>query len=91
MLQSHQRLLKAYRRFSIGRVLQCSDPSIPKISESLFPYLTSQGVMCEPLDLLSQLLTTESFKSFHNPRMQNTSSLLEQTVIGDLMRQGVLD
>ena len=47
--------------------------------------------MRQALDLFGQVVGSECFESLDDARMQQAPSLLEQTAVGHLVRQGVLE
>src|SRR5262249_51753958 len=62
-----------------------------EIVHRLFSQLAAERVMGEALDLLAKTGPVEGFDRVHEPRMEMPSPLLEQSLIGDLMRQRVLE
>ena len=45
----------------------------------------------QPVDLLGQPVGSKAFESLHDVGVQRAPSLLQQTAVGDLVRQGVLE
>jgi hypothetical protein len=55
------------------------------------PHFSSHSMMGEPLNLINYLLATECFKRLDYPLMQYPAPSLEQTAVGHLMGQGMLE
>jgi hypothetical protein len=48
-------------------------------------------MVCQALHLFNEALRVLAFEHFHNAGMQHTPSLVEQTPIGDFVRESVLE
>src|SRR4029450_512622 len=88
--QGHESLLIVGPPPPIGRLRCHPCTSLPTVAQSLVPYFPSQRVVRQLLDLLSQAVGGEAFEGLHDTSVQHAPSLLEQTAVGYLVRQGVL-
>src|SRR5262249_40631539 len=91
MLESLQRLLEVCHCLPVSRVLGRLGASLPTVSHGLVPHLPPPGMLGQALDLLGQSLGIESLKPLDNASMEGAPPLLEQTAVGDLVSQGVLE
>ncbi len=91
MLEGNQRLLKARHRLSKGRARRRFSARLPEVPYRLLPHLSPKGVLGEPVDVLHQAVGIEPLNDLHNAGVQGASALLEQAVVGHLMREGVLE
>src|SRR4029450_6315835 len=58
------------------------------VGDSLVPYLTSQGMVCQAVHLLGQALGREGLQHLDKPAVEDAPPLLEQTAVGHLVSQG---
>ena len=84
-----QRLLKIPHGFAVRRARHSPGRGLLAVGHGLVPSLTSHGMMGQALHLLGLPLGREGRKILDDPTVQNPSPLLEQTIVGHLMRQGV--
>jgi hypothetical protein len=64
---------------------------LASVDERLVPPFGLQGVVSEPLDLLGKSLPGESLDCFDNPSMHGPAAFLEQSPVGDLVRERVFE
>ena len=86
-----QRLLEGPHGLAVGRLPQGLLPCLPAVRQGLVPYLTVQSMVRQALDLFGQAVRREAFEGLYDVGMEYTPSLLKQTAIGHLVRQGVLE
>ena len=91
MREGTERLLEVPHGLTVGRPRHGFSPRLPTVRQSLIPHLASQGMVGQPLDLLGQVVGIQRCHGVRDVRMQDASSLLEQTAIGGFMREGVLE
>ena len=80
------RRCRVERRAVVG-----SDPGLPTVGHSLVPHRAPEGVQGQGLDLLGQAVRMTLFERFDNAGVEQTAAFLEETAVGDLVRQGVLE
>src|SRR4029453_5741268 len=69
-------------------------PANPRLGDkehTLAPGPPPERMVSEPLDLLGQAVSREPLESLHNLCVQSPPLLLQQTPIGHLVGQGVLE
>ena len=91
MREGTERLLEGPHRLAVGRARQGLLPRLPAVRQGLVPHLPPQGMVRQPFDLLGHPLPSERLKSLDNTRVQYPPPLLEQTTVGHLVGQGVLE
>ena len=91
MFQGRQRLLKTRYGFAVRRTSGRPGSGLPAIGQGLVPHCTPEGMVRQAVHLFGQVVRGEVFEHLDNAGMQAPPSLLEQTAVGDLMRQGVLE
>src|SRR5688572_529012 len=89
MRESTESLFKIPHSLVVGRPCQGFGASLLEVGDSLVPYLTPQGMVGKSLDSVIDETTSQRFKSLNDSCMENTSPFLEETAIGDFMRQGM--
>src|SRR5262249_12575768 len=65
--------------------------SLLAVGYGLVPYLTPECMVREAFDVLTAPLGIECFQRLHNLGMQGSTSFLEQTGVGYLLGQGMLE
>ena len=70
-----------------------ADPSagLLAVGHSLVPRLAPQGMVRQAFDLLDHPLGRERFEGLNNARVQHPPLLQQETTVGYLVRQGVLE
>src|SRR5262245_37084506 len=63
----------------------------PQIDDRFVPDLSTKGVMGETIDVLGESLRVDSLDGLDDTGVEHTLSVLENTLIGDLMSQSVLE
>jgi hypothetical protein len=66
MAECCERLLQVDNSLAVGPPRHCPQPRLVEIGDRLLPQLPAQGVMCQPLRLLSDPLARESFDGLDN-------------------------
>ena len=61
------------------------------VGHGLVPHLAPQGMVGQAFDLLGQPLGRERLEGLDNARMQRPPPLLQETAVGHLLRQGMLE
>jgi hypothetical protein len=61
------------------------------VGYSFAPHLPPQGVIRQAFDLLDQPVGTQLLDGLDNSRVQRASLFLEETPIGHLLREGMLE
>ena len=77
MRQGTERLREIPLGLAIGRPRQGLLPRLPAVCQGLVLYLTPQGMVRQPLHLLSQAAGIKRFHGVRDVRMQDASLLLE--------------
>ena len=57
----------------------------------MVPQFAPHGVVRQPFDLVGEAVGIERFDGLHNARVQGSASLLQETAVRHLVRQGVLE
>src|SRR5204863_7723051 len=83
-------LVERHRR-PVARVRLGLGPGTEEIGCRGRPRLPAHGVMREGLDVVGSLVTGTLLESGQDAPMQETTSFAEERLIGDLLRQGVLE
>src|SRR5262245_26167135 len=91
MREDAERLLEVLSGLTISRPRHGLLPRLPAVRQGLGPTLAAQGMVRQPVDLLSYVASSKRFESLHDAGVEHTSPLLEQPPIGHLVRQGVLE
>ena len=92
--QPRQRLegvVKVRSRLRIDRAVEPSQARLARVEYDLVPHLTAERMMGEPFDVLSHAAGMEPLQDLDDLGMEDTAPLLEQTPVGDLVREGVLE
>src|SRR5262245_16979294 len=90
-LKGDQAVLEGRYRLLVRRALEGLDARLAKIPYSQAPRFTPEGMMCQPLRLLGQSIPVQLFYRHDDPGMQGTPSLLEETSVGHLVGERVLE
>ena len=91
MLQGRQRLLEAHYRLAVGRARLGFVPGLAAIGQGLLPHLAPQGMLRQPFHLVVQSVPCQDLQRLNNMRVQHAPPLVQQTLIGHLMGEGVLE
>src|SRR5262249_47416645 len=91
LCQGRQRLLKILYGFTVCRAREGLGASLPAVGECLVPHLAPQGVVGELLDVFGEAVSRELGDGFDDLGVEHTSPLLEQTTVGYLVGEGVLE
>ena len=86
-----QCLLEARHGLSKGRTRYRLGPGLPTVRHGLVPDLTPEGMLGQPFRLLGQTVGIEPFAGFDDAGVQGTSPLLQETAVGHLVGEGVLE
>ena len=86
-----QRLLEVPHGFAVGRARHGLFPRLPTVHHGLVPDLTAHGMLGQPFRLLGQPVGIEPFAGVEDAGVQGTAPLLEETAIGHLVGEGVLN
>jgi hypothetical protein len=89
--ESRKPLFKVPHGFPVGR---CGDRFVPRLAavgEGLVPHLAPQGVLDQKVYLLVLPVTGQFLQCLNNLGMQGPAPLLEQTIVGHLVCQGMLE
>ena len=66
-------------------------PRLPAIRQGLVPHLAPQGMVGQPFDLLGHPVPGERLQGLDDAGVQRPPPLLEETAVGHLVGQGVLE
>jgi len=91
MLQGDQRLLEGRQRLPRGRACRRRRTSLTAVGHGLFPYLPPESVVGEPFDLISLSIGKGRLKRCDDLGMERAPPLLEQTPVGHLVGECVLE
>ena len=91
MLEGAERLLEVSCGLAVGRLCQGLLPRLPAVRQGLVPYFPPQGMVRQAFDLLGHPLSGERIEGLDDAGMQSAPPLLQETTVGDLMGQGVLE
>src|SRR5262245_65513521 len=86
-----QCMLKGRDGLAEGRACKRFGPGLPEVCEGLVPHLTLESMVCQLFYVLGQPVSIEPFDGLDNARMQDSPPLLQETSVGHLVRQGVLE
>src|SRR5215475_11682641 len=75
MWEGAERLLEVFRRLAVGRPRHGLLPRLPAVCQGFVPYLPSQSMVGQPLDLLSDPVPSEPFHGFDDTGMQRSPPL----------------
>ena len=84
-------LLEVLRRRAVRRPEHRLVARLSQTRDRLFPRLGADRVIREALDMLGEPVVAVLLDGFEDPRVELPSSRLEQTRVGDLVRQRVLE
>src|SRR5207253_11442385 len=76
---------------SLHDALPIFRPRLTEVSHSLVPDLAPEGMVGETIDVLGQAVGIQLFDRHHNPSVEGPATVLEDTRVGDLVAQGVLE
>ena len=88
--QGLQRLFKAHDSFPVGRPGERLSPPAG-IQQGLVPHLPLQGMVGQAVDLLVLPVAGQRFERLHNLGMQGSAPPREQTAVGHLVGEGMLE
>src|SRR5262249_53802550 len=91
MMQGAERLLKGLYGLAVGRPRHGLLPGLPEVRQGLVPHFAAQGLVGQAFGLLGPPVPSERFEGRDDAGMQRPPSLLEQTTVGHLMGQGMLE
>ena len=91
MREGSKRLLEVVHGLAVGRPRQGLLPSLPAVCHGLVPYLAVHGVVCQAVHLLGQPLRGEYFKDLDKTGVQGAPPCLQETAVGHLLCQGMLE
>jgi hypothetical protein len=91
VLESLEGLLKGGHGLAEGGAVPGPGASVVAVGHGFVPHLAPEGVVGQPVDLLGHPLPGERLHGLDNQGMQRPPSLQQETPIGHLMRQGVLE
>jgi hypothetical protein len=86
-----ERLLVVPCRLAVGRPCQGLLPRLPKVCQGLSPHLAPQGMVRQALELFGHPVPGERLKGLDDTGMQHPPPLPQETAIGALVREGVLE
>ena len=86
-----ERLLEVPHRLAVGRPRHGLLPRLPAVRQGLVPHLAPQGMVGQAFDLLGHPVPSERLQRLDDAGMQRPPPLLEETAVGHLMGQGVLE
>ena len=90
-VQRAQRLLEVGHRLAVRRVGEGIGPGLAAVGHGLVPHLTTQGMVRQSVDLLGQPVGIQLLQGRHNAGVQHPPPLLEETAVGHLVGEGVLE
>src|SRR5262245_56112209 len=90
-LEGLEGLLEGGHSFTERGAIVGFGTGLPTVSHGLVPGRASQGMVREAVDLLVQPVANQLLQHLHNLGMQGPSPLLEQTAVGHLLGEGVLE
>ena len=91
MLEGCQCLLEARHGLSKGRTRERLGTGLPTVRHGLVPDLAPEGMLGQPFRLLGQTVGIEPFAGFDDAGVQGTAPLLQETAVGHLVGEGVLE
>src|SRR6266540_4409859 len=91
MRQSTERLLEVPYGLAVGRARHSLLSCLPAVRQGLVPHLPSQSVMGQAFDLLGHLVPRKRLEGNDDASMEHPPTLLEETAIGHLVGEGVLE
>ena len=91
MGQRRQRLLEVRERLPVGRAGEGLGPGLPEVGHRLLPRFAPQRVVGQPFDVLGQPVGIEPLDGLHDLAMEGAPPVLEQTAIGHVVGQGMLE
>ena len=92
MRQRDEGLIERGGRLAMGRVGKGPVAGLTEIAESLLPQFSPQRVVGNAVHLLRQTVVAKRhFHRLDDLRMDNATALLEETAVGHLVCQGMLE
>ena len=91
MSERCQGLLEVCHRLAERRAVGSPGAGLLAVGHGLVPHRAPEGMRGQALDLLGQAVRVELFERFDNAGVQQTAALLEETAVGHLVRQGMLE
>ena len=91
MREGAERLLKVPHGLAVGRPRHGLLPRLPAVRQGLVPHLPPQGMVGQAFDLLGHPVPGERLEGLDDAGMEHPPSFLEQTAVGDLVGEGVLE
>jgi hypothetical protein len=90
-IEHGQRLLEEIHRIFQSGPSGSLGSSLAKIRDGFLPQLAAQGMASQPFDVLSQPARIEALDRLYDPAMECAPLILEQTAIGHVVGQRVLE
>ena len=78
-------------RLPVGRARHGFVPRLPAVGEGLVPQLALEGMVGQPFDRLAPGGRGRAFEGLHDLRVQGPPPLVQQTAVGHLLGEGVLE
>src|SRR5262249_48256917 len=91
MLEGFQRVFEPGGGLLERGTIQRLRAGLPEIAHGGLPDFAIEGMMGEPLDVLSQAAGMEPLDGLDNPGVQRAATVLEHAAVGYLVREGVLE
>ena len=91
MREGCQGLLEARHNLSQGRTRERLGTGLPTVRHGLVPDLASEGMLRQPFCLLGQPVGIEPFAGSDDAGVQGPAPLLQETAVGHLVGEGVLE
>src|SRR5262245_54298279 len=86
-----QSLLEVHYSLSESRTRERLDPGLPTVRHGLVPDLAPQGMLGQPFRLLSETIGIKPFAGLDDTGVQGPPPLLQETAVGHLVGEGVLE
>src|SRR5262245_45818611 len=91
MSERSQRLLEVRKRFAKRRTCEGLGPCLPEVRHRLRPHLASERMVGKLLDMLRLSIRIEPLDFLHDLAMESAPPILEQTAIGHLVGESMLE
>jgi hypothetical protein len=91
MREGTERLLEVPCGLAVRRPRQGLLPRLSAVCQGLVPYLAPQGMLRQAFHLIVQPVARQGLPRLDNARVQRAPPALHETLIGHLLREGVLE
>src|SRR5262249_41670928 len=90
-LEGLERLLEVRDGLPVGRAPEGLSARLAEVCDRLFPSLTPDGVVCEPLDVLGEAFRVERLDRLADADVEGSPAVVQEALVGHLVGERVLE